>query len=211
MSIPGNKAARAATALVLALATVAAVRSRAEPVTASLASAAATVSAAAAAESALSGVRFHVTNNCVATVRVAVRYRDVSGTWRTRAWYTFEPGESAYLASGGRRLKSKNAVFYFFAEPFPNGSFEWSGRASDADARTYPVDGRRLRFRHIRDRWGDNDVDLGCPARRRDRSALAYRPVPFPIPVPTPFPVPGPTLPNGGVAPGGVLFERVRP
>ena len=105
---------------------------------------------------------FHFENSCHTPASVVVRFQDTGGVWRTTGWYEFAPGEEAFLASDDRRrLESRNATFYYYAKMI-GSAHSWEGSDQDPRDRTYQVDGEPLRFRHVRDRWWDNNVTLGC-------------------------------------------------
>ena len=108
---------------------------------------------------------FPVDNNCHLPVWVAVRYQTKSGRWVTHAWHWFAPREKAFLATRNNRLLvSDNRIFYFYAETDAEGAhYTWEGAEWDRRNRSYSVDGRRLRFRRMVDRWWNNDLSLACP------------------------------------------------
>ena len=59
-----------------------------------------------------------VHNDCSEPVRFAVRYKNVSGFWRTKCFWRLAPGEAGHLAHsdlGGNFLQTKNDVIYFWA------------------------------------------------------------------------------------------------
>lgn len=109
---------------------------------------------------------FLVTNDCIDEVRLAVRYRDAaSGTWQTRAWYIIKAGDTQYLSSRGKRLRTDSSVFYIFARTEDKKTV-WKGNTNDEKDRTYMVvDGRKLRFLRRQDAKGNRDLRLTCSSR----------------------------------------------
>ena len=111
----------------------------------------------------------HVKNKCHLSARVAVTYEDSNLGWRTTGWYRFAPSEAAYLSEKGKRLITENGNFYYAAEVIES-SYRWYGDDGDEADRTYTIDGRKVRFRHIYDKRGDNNIILRCaniePQRR---------------------------------------------
>ena len=84
--------------------------------------------------------KFFVKNDCNQKIRVGVRYyvaENGSGTWRDAGWYTFVPGENAYLVPS----TSRNICVY--AES-TNGSLKWSGNQC-----AVRLDGRDLAGKQI--------------------------------------------------------------
>ncbi|MBV7333778.1 DUF1036 domain-containing protein [Chloroflexi bacterium TSY] len=73
------------------------------------------------------GHDFYIQNNCLQSIRVALRYRHVSGQWRTRGWWNVDANDGIYLSSNGKRVRSNYHKFYYYAE-LPNVSgYRWSG------------------------------------------------------------------------------------
>ena len=111
------------------------------------------------------GFLFEIKNDCVDTARVALRYKDAgSGTWRTKSWYVIEPGRAITPSSGGKTLRTKSSVFYIYGAS-EDGKTVWAGDAEDKTDRSYTVDGRKLRFREIRDARGRRNLRLTCEHR----------------------------------------------
>jgi len=102
------------------------------------------------------GYPFFFENNCDRTVRVAIRYRDVGGYWKTVGWWKFAPGKSSYLASNGKRLLTKNTIWYYYAEATDGSGYYWGG--------DYPVDynGTKLEMKKLRDDEGDSNWSIVC-------------------------------------------------
>lgn len=82
-----------------------------------------------------------VTNKCDKSFRIAIEFRDASLTWTTWGWWTFEPGQSSFVSYDGRRLRSNNSVFYFYAT---GDGLEWKGESPGT------VDGKDYKFRKIK-------------------------------------------------------------
>lgn len=98
---------------------------------------------------------YKFTNNCNKRVRLAIHYKDTNNKWRTEGWWIFRPGESSYLTSSGRRIKSKNSIWYYYAEVV-NGRERWSGD------HTYSLDGRHFPMKKKRDTKGTNTWAISC-------------------------------------------------
>ncbi len=63
-------------------------------------------------------------NNCSSPIRVAIHYLSPAGQWRTKAWYSFKPGELARL----NNIESKNRYFYYYAEVTDGTGISWQGK-----------------------------------------------------------------------------------
>ncbi len=105
------------------------------------------------------GFPFYVKNNCRHPVRIAIHYRQVNGQWHSEYWWTFDPGQSSYLASDGTRLLTNNSIFYYYAEA-QDGSFYWNGGQQE-----FSVGGRNLAMVKAQDSEGDLEFTLSCPGR----------------------------------------------
>ncbi len=73
------------------------------------------------------GFNYHFSNSCDRPVRLALSYQDMSNAWVTESWWTFEPGESAWLSSDNVRLSSNNANYYYYAETTDGSNWNWGG------------------------------------------------------------------------------------
>ena len=123
---------------------------------------------------------FRLQNACVDTARVALRYKDAAtDEWRSAGWYRVEPGKWMRPTLGGRRLRTDNTVFYFYAATV-DGKSVWAGKSKNKADRTYIFRGHEFRFREIRDAQGDRNLRLTCEER-----------LPRPIGPPEPLCTPG--------------------
>ena len=78
-----------------------------------------------------SGYRFHITNNCRHSVRLAMNYKKVDGNWRAVGWWNVNGNSSRYLTfSDGSYAKTNNSVFYFYAEA-QDKTFSWNTGSID--------------------------------------------------------------------------------
>lgn len=99
---------------------------------------------------------FFFRNNCRYRVQLAIRYRDIDGSWRTKAWWEAAPGEKFYLASNGDNVATKNAVWYYYAESLPARRHKWTG-----DHRV-KVGDRILNMQRLEDDTGDHSLGIRC-------------------------------------------------
>jgi hypothetical protein len=104
------------------------------------------------------GRKVLVNNRCRHSVRLALDYFGVEGTWHQTGWWTLGSGESSYLNDEpGRSLRTASSVLYFYAEAL-DGAVVWNnGRHSAV------VGGRDLSMSHVEDDVGDVDLVLSCP------------------------------------------------
>ena len=103
-----------------------------------------------------SGYSYQFTNGCEHPVQLAIRYKNMGGTWQNAGWWKFSPNETAYLVSGGQRLRSNNAVWYYYAETTDNSNLQWSGDHS------VTFNGRSLLMKELRDAEGESTWTITC-------------------------------------------------
>jgi hypothetical protein len=101
------------------------------------------------------GFGYYFTNQCSKTVSLAIRYKDMSGQWRTTGWWQFSPGQSSYLDAGGSPVKSNSAVWYYYAQT-TDGALEWTG-----DLKT-SLENRTLYMKEMVDKEGDSEWSIQC-------------------------------------------------
>lgn len=107
--------------------------------------------------SSANGYEIKFENNCRKDVRLAIHYKDGgTGQWKSLSWWNFESGESSYLASNNRRIKTNNATLYYYAIS-SDGRTEWTG----ADYYT-TINGMRYGMREIKDTQGETDWSITC-------------------------------------------------
>ena len=142
--------------------------------------------------SSVEAAEFRLQNDCVDTARVALRYKDAeTDKWRTAGLYLVEPGKPIRPTSDtsdGKRLRTGNHVFYFYAATV-DGKSVWAGKSKNKADRTYAFRGQEYRFREKRDARGDRNLRLTCEER-----------LPRPISPPKPLCTPGidPCCPMSG-------------
>lgn len=74
------------------------------------------------------GYPLFVKNTCHLPLNIGLTYLDLEGEWRNFAWWSYEPGEEAYPMYGNSRIRSRNSVFYYYAETSgSSGHLEWGG------------------------------------------------------------------------------------
>jgi len=106
----------------------------------------------------LRGREFYLKNNCSEPVELLLRYRNPSGNWVTRGWWSFDSGKGAFLSSSGERIRSDNSIFYYYAQ-IPGTSYSWSGSEErEFRGREYPTRKRKI----SPDSDGDWYLPLSC-------------------------------------------------
>jgi hypothetical protein len=112
------------------------------------------------------GGRIFIQNNCESQIKIAVRFKSTAEEWTTAGWYRFDGKEAAVIRKSGSAARSRNSVFYYYAEGVRDGKkITWRGRDDDENARSYDVDGERYRFRRYvteKDNAGDWRLALKC-------------------------------------------------
>jgi hypothetical protein len=106
------------------------------------------------------GHDFYFRNNCAKPVRLVLRYKQLSGEWRTQGWYNFDGNEASYLnAEPGVRLRSNNSVFYYYAESTDGRTSVWSGDESrEFNGESWPMKRKDLTL----DSDGDWSLGIRC-------------------------------------------------
>lgn len=79
-------------------------------------------------------------NSCSSPVQVAINYKNLSGQWETKAWYSLSPGERSRLNG----VDTTNRYLYYYAEATDGSGKVWSGN----DTRQ-PIDGRFYNMRQF--------------------------------------------------------------
>lgn len=103
------------------------------------------------------GYAFHITNSCSHPINLAVSYRDVTGEWINRGWYSFEPNERSYLSDDkGRNILTNNATWYYYAKSADSSNIEWSGK----DVLAFGA--QRLPMKRVDQASGENQLRLTC-------------------------------------------------
>ena len=98
-------------------------------------------------------------NECESTsVRLAIRYKDLSDNWVTKCWWTFDPGRRGPLATSGTTIETKNTLWYSYYEKI-DGGIIWSGSDN-----TKTCKGRVLNMRKHNelDNNGNLNLKLRC-------------------------------------------------
>jgi uncharacterized membrane protein len=101
------------------------------------------------------GFGYRFTNRCSRSIDLAISYMDTSGQWRTEGWWSFAPGESAFLTNQAGRLTSNNTTWYFYARTTDN-AWEWRGE------NRFVLGGTSLGMRETADTEGDNEWFVSC-------------------------------------------------
>lgn len=100
------------------------------------------------------GFSVKVHNKCDESVRVAIHYKNIDGSWLTKFWWEIDPQENTYLSSGGERVKTNNSVLYYYAYADIGA---WRG-----DATFQEINGESYGMRKIEDTEGDTEIVLSC-------------------------------------------------
>lgn len=108
------------------------------------------------------GRKFHFKNKCNnGKTEIALRYRTLSGEWITEGWWTMKPGSDYRPRKKGAEILTNNNVFYFYAYTIDVFRF-WGGDEENKNDRTYFFDGKKRRFKRIKDENGDLNLTLVC-------------------------------------------------
>ena len=98
----------------------------------------------------------YLENRCSKSIKFALDYKTIHGSWKTDGWWEMKSGESAYLSDNGGKLTSNNSIAYFYAETLDEKTV-WEGN----DNTTY-LDGKKLYMKKKLDSTGSLDFILTC-------------------------------------------------
>jgi uncharacterized membrane protein len=102
-------------------------------------------------------------NSCSSPLEVAIYFKNLSGQWETKAWYSFSPDEKARLTG----VDTRNRYLYYYAKATDGSGKVWSGN----DTRQ-PISGRLYDMKKfdIGPRTVDYTHTLTCPAEQTTAS-----------------------------------------
>jgi hypothetical protein len=100
-------------------------------------------------------VPYQMTNECRRPVRLAVRFQQPNGIWRTVGWWNLSVGAVSTLDFvDGTRATSVNPEWFFYAESTDGSEMRWVG------AHSFEYEGRTLRMHRVNT---GNVHRLTCP------------------------------------------------
>ena len=105
------------------------------------------------------GFKVSVKNLCPHPVKVAVNYKNTSGTWVTKSWWKFSQNESANLTSNNHYILTRDSRLYFYAETSNRTNIAWAG-----DKKYVYIGFKKYGMRAIEDSEGDTYLELTCNA-----------------------------------------------
>ncbi|WP_281561745.1 DUF1036 domain-containing protein [Thalassomonas sp. RHCl1] len=103
------------------------------------------------------GFKIKVKNNCHHPIKVAVNYRNTSGSWVTESWWKFQPNRSGNLATGGNHLLTGDSTIFYYAEATNGTNIVWAG-----DAKREYIGFKKYGMRMFDDFEGDTYIELNC-------------------------------------------------
>lgn len=107
----------------------------------------------------ITGYRFHFSNQCRHSVRLALRYARLDGTWDAVSWWTVSGNSSTYLHfENGQYLETTRSTFWYYAV-IKGQSYEWRGDNE------FDVRGEKLSMRKMIDDDGDSEWFITCPGK----------------------------------------------
>lgn len=89
-------------------------------------------------------------------VRIAVRYQDTQEQWQLVAWWSFAPGEQAFLLHDHIRILTDCTSVLFYAESTDGSKLVWEGDGSD----TGTISGTDYKLRRCADESGGAEIVL---------------------------------------------------
>lgn len=104
------------------------------------------------------GAQLYVRNECGKDINLALSYLRLNKQWDEVGWWKYGANSNSYPSYDGKRIRSSNRVFYFFAESL-DGVTTWAGDQKET------VAGRMVGMRKIeleKDSDGDFVLRLTC-------------------------------------------------
>jgi uncharacterized membrane protein len=99
------------------------------------------------------GWEFLFENQCSQPIDLALHYLDPVDGWSTEGYWRMNSGERSFLAdTSGSHLRSKNRVYYYYAE-IVGSSYSWSGDVK----KVVDADDRELGFRTVEEYPNGNE------------------------------------------------------
>ncbi|MGR8960508.1 DUF1036 domain-containing protein [Rhizobium leguminosarum] len=101
----------------------------------------AAINKAASVSEKTKGRQFYFSNSCSYKLRMALSYKDTHNEWQTTGYWELDSGEKTHLTDNDVRLRSRNSIYYIYAESIDR-TRKWSGDKYF----TVDTDGRKLGF-----------------------------------------------------------------
>ncbi len=71
-------------------------------------------------------------NRCSEPIRIAIKYKQPSGMWKTEGWWIRDSDANSYLKySDGESIRLSSPLLYYYAELQEDRSINWSGEESE--------------------------------------------------------------------------------
>jgi len=100
---------------------------------------------------------FYFENKCYHPLMLVLRYKGVDGSWHTEAVWDIDAGFSGYLRDEyGNKLKTGNAVWYYYAKTTDDSNLEWIGD------HYFLYEGVNLPMIELEDTDGDSEWSVTC-------------------------------------------------
>ncbi|WP_444995601.1 DUF1036 domain-containing protein [Aliikangiella sp. IMCC44359] len=103
------------------------------------------------------GFSISVKNTCKYPIRVAIHYKNTSGSWVTKSWWEFQPNKSAKLMSKNQYLLTGDSKIYYYAETTNRTNIVWKGNKT-----VQYIGFKKYEMRSWDDFDGDTELELNC-------------------------------------------------
>jgi hypothetical protein len=90
----------------------------------------------------------NVINECGATIRLLLIFRDDRGAWKTTGRWSLAPSEDTFLRSEGQLVRSGTAIFYIHGET-EDGAITWQGTPGNAADVQQAFEGTSYLFKQV--------------------------------------------------------------
>lgn len=106
------------------------------------------------------GNEFFVKDECDSPIELIIHYKDLRGSWQTRAWWQFESGEEAYLAHQNIRLSGKKGTWYFYARATDDSGLYWDD--NEGNGKRLRHNGESFEMRRMNSTGDRAEITLTC-------------------------------------------------
>ena len=103
------------------------------------------------------GFPITVKNICHHPIRLAVHYKNTSGSWVTDSWWKFDPSGAGTLVTNKQSILTNDSRLYYYAETTNGASIVWTD-----DKISYYIGFKKYGMRAFDDFDGDTYLELNC-------------------------------------------------
>lgn len=96
-------------------------------------------------------------NKCSKAVSLHIHYLTLSGDWKTKGSWEFDSGDEAYLVSGGKNIKTKNAILFYSVTSKDGSNLNFDGQYK------FKYNWDTYNMKKVRDNYDSTEWSYSCP------------------------------------------------